>query len=100
MANGEKRLRVTDTTPTVVVIITREEDLGGVLMLHQDALVITSTMVKYGVARCLIDKESFANISFEGAFQQLGLEDKDIEGNMPSMGSWVNWSHLGGEFSY
>jgi hypothetical protein len=62
-----------------VVLSFLEEDARGVVMPHDDALVVTLTMANHGIHRILVDNESSANILYWPAFQQMGIDRERIK---------------------
>jgi hypothetical protein len=51
-----------------------EEDARGVIMPHDDALVVTVTVANHVIHRILVDNESSADILYWPAFQHMGIE--------------------------
>jgi hypothetical protein len=56
-----------------------EEDARGVMMPHDDALVVTLTVANHGIHRILVDKGSSADILYWQAFQQMGIDRDRIK---------------------
>ena len=63
-----KRLKSTDD-----VITFSESDLQGVQTLHDDAIVVSSTIAKYDVKRILVDNGSSTNVLFYAIFSRMDL---------------------------
>ena len=63
-----KRLKSTDD-----VITFSENDLQGVQTLHDDAVVVSSTIAKYDVKRILVDNGSSTNVLFYAVFSHMDL---------------------------
>ena len=63
-----KRLKTIDD-----VITFSENDLRGVQTLHDDAVVVSSTIAKYDVKRILIDNGSSTNVLFYAVFSRMDL---------------------------
>jgi hypothetical protein len=57
-----------------VVLSFFEEDARGVIMPHDDALVVTLTVANHGIHRILVDNGSSVDILYWLAFQQMGIE--------------------------
>ncbi|XP_074559159.1 uncharacterized protein LOC141815103 [Curcuma longa] len=55
------------------------QDLEGVETPHDDALVITATIANYDVSRVLVDTGSSVNIIFKKAFDQMHIDEDDLE---------------------
>jgi hypothetical protein len=62
-----------------VVLSFLEEDARGVVMPHDDALVVTLTVANHGIHRILVDNGSFADILYWPAFQQMGIDRERIK---------------------
>jgi ribonuclease HI len=56
-----------------------EEDARGVVMPHDDALVVTLTVANHGIHRILVDNGSSADILYWPAFQQMGIDRERIK---------------------
>ena len=63
-----KRLKTTDD-----VITFSENDMQGVQTLHDDAVVVSSTIAKYDVKRILVDNGSSVNVLFYAVFSHMDL---------------------------
>jgi hypothetical protein len=62
--------RPTKTAKTESVVLSfSEEDARGVVMPHEDALVVTLTVANHGIHRILVDNGSSADILYWPAFQ-------------------------------
>jgi hypothetical protein len=53
--------------------------LEGVVMPHDDALVVTVTVANHAIHRILVDNRSLADILYWPAFQQMGIEQDKIK---------------------
>jgi hypothetical protein len=62
-----------------VVLSFSEEDARGVVMPHDDALMVTLTVANHGIHRILVDNESSAGILYWPAFQQMGIDRERIK---------------------
>jgi hypothetical protein len=62
-----------------VVLSFSEEDARGVVMPHDDALVVTLTVANHGIHRILVDNRSSADILYWPAFQQMGIDRERIK---------------------
>jgi hypothetical protein len=62
-----------------VVLSFLEEDARGVVMPHDDALVVTVTVANHAIHRILVDNGSLADILYWPAFQQMGIERDRIK---------------------
>ena len=65
---SSKRLKSIDD-----VITFSESDLHGVQTLHDDAVVVSSTIAKYDVKRILVDNGSSTNVLFYAVFSRMDL---------------------------
>jgi hypothetical protein len=72
--------RASKATRTESVVLSfSEEDVHGVVMPHDDALVVTLTVANHGIHRILVDNGSSANILYWSAFQQMGIDRERIK---------------------
>ncbi|XP_073025181.1 uncharacterized protein [Primulina eburnea] len=55
------------------------EDLRGVVTSHNDALVVTTTITNYDVARIFIDNGSSVNVLFKSTLDQMNMEVFEFE---------------------
>jgi hypothetical protein len=62
-----------------VVLCFSEEDAQGVVIPHDDALVVTLTVANHGIHRILMDNGSSADILYWPAFQQMGIDRERIK---------------------
>jgi hypothetical protein len=62
-----------------VVLSFSEEDTRGVVMPHDDVLVVTLTVANHGIHRILVDNGSSADILYWPAFQQMGIDRERIK---------------------
>jgi hypothetical protein len=62
-----------------VVLSFSEEDTRGVVMPHDDALVVTLTVANHGIHQILVDNGSSADILYWPAFQQMGIDRERIK---------------------
>jgi hypothetical protein len=62
-----------------VVLSFSEEDARGVVMPHDDALVVTLTVANHRIHRILVDNGSSADILYWLAFQQMGIDRERIK---------------------
>jgi hypothetical protein len=62
-----------------VVLSFSEEDAWGVVMPHDDALVVTLTVANHGIYQILVDNGSSADILYWPAFQQMGIDQERIK---------------------
>jgi hypothetical protein len=62
-----------------VVLSFLKEDARGVVMPHDDALVVTLTVANHGIHRILVDNGSSADILYWPAFQQMGIDRDRIK---------------------
>jgi hypothetical protein len=62
-----------------VVLSFSEEDARGVVMPHDDALVVTLTVANHGIHRILVDNGSSADILYWPAFQQIEIDHDKIK---------------------
>ena len=72
------RLMKTAKTKLVVMSFT-EKDARGVVMPHDDALVVTVTVANHAIHRILVDNESSADILYRLAFQKMGIDRDRIK---------------------
>ena len=56
-----------------------EEDARGVVMPHDDALVVTLTVANHAIHRILVDNGSSADILYWPVFQQMGIDRDRIK---------------------
>ena len=57
-----------------VMLSFSEEDARGVVMPHDNALVVTMTVANHTIHRILVDNGSFADILYWPVFQQIGID--------------------------
>ncbi|XP_074569634.1 uncharacterized protein LOC141826287 [Curcuma longa] len=57
----------------------RPQDLEGIKVPHDDALVIRATIANYNVARVFVDMGSSVNIIFKKAFDQMQIEESNLQ---------------------
>jgi hypothetical protein len=62
-----------------VVLSFSEENTRGVMMPHDDTLVVTLTVPNHGIHRILVDNGSSADILYWPAFQQMGIDRERIK---------------------
>jgi hypothetical protein len=62
-----------------VVLSFSEEDDKGVVMPHDDSLVVMMTVANHAIHRILVDNGSLADILYWPAFQQMGIERDRIK---------------------
>jgi hypothetical protein len=62
-----------------VVLSFSKEDTRGVVMPHDDALVVTVTIANHSIHRILVDNGSSADILYWLAFQHMGIERDRIK---------------------
>jgi hypothetical protein len=87
--------RHTKTAKTESVVLSfSEEDARGVVMPHDDALVVTLIVANHGIHQILVDNGSSADILYWLAFQQMGIDRDRIK----SFGSLL--IGFGGEVVY
>ncbi|XP_074574636.1 uncharacterized protein LOC141831105 [Curcuma longa] len=55
------------------------QDLEGVETPHDDALVIKATIANYDISRVFVDTGSSVNIIFKKAFDQMQIDEADLE---------------------
>ncbi|XP_073120788.1 uncharacterized protein [Henckelia pumila] len=55
------------------------EDLRGVAVSHNDALVVTVTIANYDVTRIFVDSGSSLNVLFKGMMDQMKIEGFELE---------------------
>ncbi|XP_073138648.1 uncharacterized protein [Henckelia pumila] len=65
--------------PQDPVISFGPKDLRDVLAPHNDALVVTVTIVNYDVTRIFVDSGSSVNILFKGTLDQINIEGCELE---------------------
>ncbi|XP_073063955.1 uncharacterized protein [Primulina eburnea] len=65
--------------PQDPVISFGPEDLRGVVTPHNDALVVTTTIANYDVARIFIDNGSFMNVLFKSTLDQMKMRGFEFE---------------------
>ena len=51
-----------------------EEDARGVIMPHDDALVVTMTVANHAIHGILVDNGSSVDILYWTVFQQMGID--------------------------
>ena len=56
-----------------------EEDARGVVMPHDDALVVTLTVANHAIHRILVDNGSSADILYWPVFQHMGIDRDRIK---------------------
>ncbi|XP_074588641.1 uncharacterized protein LOC141844506 [Curcuma longa] len=54
------------------------QDLEGVEVPHDDALVVHATIANYDIARVFVDTGSSVNIIFKKAFVQMQIDEADL----------------------
>jgi hypothetical protein len=64
------KLQKRETPP----IVFTDEDLQGIVLPHDDALVVTLLISNYNVHKVLIDTGSSADILFMGAFERMAID--------------------------
>jgi hypothetical protein len=69
--------KIAKTEP--VVLSFSEENARGVVMPHNDALVVTLTVANHRIHRILVDNGSSADILYWPAFQQMGIDRERIK---------------------
>ncbi|XP_075503970.1 uncharacterized protein LOC142541298 [Primulina tabacum] len=69
-----ERMEVEGTRRNEAVISFGPEDLRGVNLPHNDALVIQARVANYDILRVFIDSGSFVNVIFKDAFVQMDLQ--------------------------
>ncbi|XP_074577627.1 uncharacterized protein LOC141834083 [Curcuma longa] len=57
----------------------RPQDLEGIEVPHDDALVIRATIANYDIARVFVDTGSLVNIIFKRAFDQMQIDEADLQ---------------------
>ena len=62
-----------------MVISFSEEDAKGVMMPHNDALVVTLMVANHMIHRILVDNESSADILYWPIFKQMGIDHDRIK---------------------
>jgi hypothetical protein len=62
-----------------VVLFFSEEDAQGVVMPHDDALVVTLTVTNHGIHQILVDNGSSTDIFYWPTFQQMGIDRERIK---------------------
>jgi hypothetical protein len=62
-----------------VVLSFSEEDARGVVMPHDDALVVTLTIANHGIHRILVNNGSSTDILYWPAFQHMGIDHDRIK---------------------
>ncbi|XP_073275462.1 uncharacterized protein [Primulina huaijiensis] len=65
--------------PQDLVISFEPKDLRGVMAPHNNALVVTSTIANYDMARIFIDNGSFVNMLFNSTLDQMKVEGFEFE---------------------
>ncbi|XP_073051366.1 uncharacterized protein [Primulina eburnea] len=65
--------------PQDPVISFGPEDLRGVVTPHNDALVVTTTIANYDVARIFIDNRSSVNVLFKSTLDQMKMRGFEFE---------------------
>ena len=79
---SEKKLKY-----TLEPIAFNDDDLKGMIQLHDDALVVTTRINGFIVKRILIDQGSGAKVMFPNLFRGLGLKNEDLfKYDMPLVG--------------
>jgi hypothetical protein len=63
----------------LVVLSFIEEDARGVVMPHDDALVVTVTVANHAIHWILVDNGSSADILYWLAFKQMGIDQDRIK---------------------
>ncbi|XP_074576601.1 uncharacterized protein LOC141833117 [Curcuma longa] len=61
------------------------QDLEGVETPHDDALVIKATIANYDISRVFVDTGSSVNIIFKKAFDQMQIDEADLESMATSL---------------
>lgn len=54
------------------------ENLRGIVISHNDALIIQEIVVNYEVARVFIDAGNSVNVLFKSALERTGLDEGDL----------------------
>ena len=62
-----------------VMLSFSEEDAQGVIMPHDDALVVTMTVANHTIHRILVNNASSADILYWPVFQQMGINRDRIK---------------------
>jgi hypothetical protein len=62
-----------------VVLSFSEEDARGVIMPHDDTLMVTLIVASHAIHLILVDNGSSADILYWPAFQQMGIERDRIK---------------------
>ena len=62
-----------------VILSFSEEDIRGVIMPHDDALMVTMTVANHAIGGILVDNGSSANILYWPALQQMGIDRDRIK---------------------
>ncbi|XP_073045963.1 uncharacterized protein [Primulina eburnea] len=70
--------RGTDLPPDPIISF-GPEDLRGIVAPHNDALVVTTTIANYDVARIFIDNGSSVNILFKSTLDQMKVEGFEFD---------------------
>ena len=63
----------------LVMLSFSEEDARGVVMPHDDALVVTMIVANHAIHRILVDNGSSADILYWPAFQQMEIDRDRIK---------------------
>ncbi|XP_073298445.1 uncharacterized protein [Primulina huaijiensis] len=73
------------------------QDLQGVSLHHNDALVIQAKITNYDIRRVFVDSGSSVNVIFQGALDQMDLKDYKLEPVETTMFGFAGHSiHPGG----
>ncbi|XP_010247172.1 PREDICTED: uncharacterized protein LOC104590279 [Nelumbo nucifera] len=77
-----------------------DEDLKGILVPHDDVLVVFSIVMNFLVKRILVDSGSFTNILFYDAYEKMKLAPERLESaDVPLVGFSRNVVRLEGEIT-
>ncbi|XP_075486236.1 uncharacterized protein LOC142525832 [Primulina tabacum] len=77
--NRRKCLEVEGAKRNEAIISFGPEDLRGVNLPHNDALVIQARVANYDILRVFVDSGSFVNVIFKDAFVQMDLQGYHLE---------------------
>ena len=71
-----KKVHQSSSTPEIVF---SSFDLEGVILRHDDTMVISAVMVNAEIKMVFVDQGSTANIIFWDAFNKLGIKNFDLQ---------------------
>ncbi|XP_057755651.1 uncharacterized protein LOC130974822 [Arachis stenosperma] len=72
-------VREGDRSPELPTITFTQEDAMGIILGHDDPVVVTIILANANLHRTLVDQGSSTDILFKSAFDKLGLQEKELK---------------------